>query len=32
MLRFHGLCDGKMMVGKTIFFFEFCVEMSSFFA
>ena len=30
MVRFHGLCDGKRMVGKQ-FFFGFCVEVSSFF-
>ena len=30
MVRFYGLCDGKIMVRKTIFF-GFCVEMSSFF-
>ena len=26
MVRFHALCDGKIMVRKTIFF-GFCVEM-----
>ena len=31
MVRFYGLCDGKIMVRKT-YFFGFCVEMSSFFA
>ena len=32
MLRFHGLCDGKIMVKKNYFFFEFCVEISKFLA
>ena len=31
MVRFYGLCDGKIMVRKTIFS-GFCVEMSKFFA
>ena len=30
MVRFYGLCDGKIMVRKTSFF-GFCVEMSIFF-
>ena len=30
MVRFHGLCDGKRMVRKTIIF-AFCMKMSSFF-
>ena len=30
MVRFYGLCDGKIMVRKTNFF-SFCVEMSNFF-
>ena len=32
MVNFYGLCDGKIMVRKTIFFLAFCVEMLSFFA
>ena len=31
MVRFYGLCDGKIMVQKRIFF-GFCVEMFIFFA
>ena len=31
MVRFYGLCDGKIMVRKT-FFFGYCGEMSSFIA
>ena len=30
MVRFHGLCDGRRMVRKKIFF-GFCAEMSSFY-
>ena len=30
MVRFHGLCDGKRMVRKTIVF-AFCMKMSIFF-
>ena len=30
MVRFHGLCDGKIMVRKKIFF-RFCNEMSTIF-
>ena len=30
MLSFYGLCDGKIMVRKTIFL-GFCVEITSFF-
>ena len=29
MVRFHGLCDGKIMVRKMVFF-SFCVESFSF--
>ena len=29
MVRFYGLCDGKIMVGK-VKSFSFCVKMSSF--
>ena len=24
LVRFHGLCDGKRMVGKTVFFSDLC--------
>ena len=31
MVRFYGLCDGKIMIRET-YFFLLCVEMPSFFA
>ena len=31
MVNFYGLCDGKIMVRKTMVFLAFCVEMLSFF-
>ena len=32
MVNFYGLCDGKIMVRKTMVFLAFCVEMLSFFS
>ena len=28
MVRFHGFCDGKIMVKQNEIFYGFCVEMS----